>query len=222
MKTTTAACRSGFGRDPIATSLRRLAFVATSSFVLASCGILGGTEPVRILDPGARVTADAAWPRADWSLLVLRPTASQSLDTERIVVRPAPGTLQVYEGAAWPDTAPDLVQTDLLRAFEDSGRILSIARPGGAVRGDFQLATELRAFESIYAGDRPAAVIELHARLVRVTDGQAVAARTFRVSEPAQGTAVEDVSAAFSAALGKLDREVVGWTLAEGNRAGRK
>ena len=37
-----------------------------------------------------------------------------------------------------------------------------------------------------------------------------------------QVTAVEDVSAAFSAALGKLDREVVGWTLAEGNRAGRK
>jgi cholesterol transport system auxiliary component len=196
--------------------LAALLLVAT----LGACSILGGAEPIQILDPSAKVAPSADWPQARWSLLVLRPIASQALDTERIVVRPGPGALQVYKGAAWSDTAPDLVQTSLLRAFEDSGRILSVARPGGAVRGEFQLTSELRAFDSIYEGATPNAVIELHARLVRVNDGKALAAKTFRVSEAAAGTDIGTVSEAFSRALAKLDGAVVAWTLAEGNRVG--
>jgi len=200
--------------------LRPLALVA-SCLLLGGCALLGGKgEPLQVMDPSAKVAPAADWPHVRWSLLVLRPIANQALDTERIVVRPAPGVVQVYKGAAWSDTAPDLVQTSLLRAFEDSGRILSVARPGGPVRGELQLASELRAFESIYSGASPDAVIELQARLVRVTDGTAVAAKTFRVSEPAGGTEVGTVSDAFSRALAKLDADVVAWTLAEGNRAG--
>jgi cholesterol transport system auxiliary component len=211
---------SGAGREAFARWLRTATLLAATS-LLSSCALLGKGEPIQVLDPSAKVAPAAEWPQASWSLLVLRPLASQSLDTERIVVRPAPGAVQVYKGAAWSDTAPDLVQTSLLSAFEDSGRILSVARPGGALRGEFQLATELRAFESVYAGDSPSAVIELHARLVRVTDGKAVAAKTFRISEAATGTEVGTVSEAFSRALAKLDADVVAWTLAEGNRAGK-
>ena len=38
---------------------------------------------------------------------------SQQLDSDRITVRPAPGTIQVYKGASWSDAPPDLVQTAL-------------------------------------------------------------------------------------------------------------
>ena len=207
---------SGASRDGIL----RLGIIAMLSLTLGACALLAKKEPVQVMDPMARVSPSADWPQARWSLHVQRPVASQSLDTERIIVRPNAGAMQVYKGAAWSDPAPDLVQTSLLRAFEDSGRILSIARPGGAIRGDFQLASELRAFESIYSGPTPDAVVELHVRLVRVSDGKAVAARTFRTTEAAGGTEVEMVSAAFSRALVRIDGEVVGWTLAEGNRAG--
>jgi cholesterol transport system auxiliary component len=198
----------------------QIAFGLCMAITLTACSLLGKAEPIQIIDPTPKPIADASLPSAQWSLIVLRPDAAQSLDTERIVVRPTPGALQVYKGAAWPDTAPDLVQASLLRAFEDSGRILSVARPGGAVRGEFQLATELRAFDSIYSGASPDAVVEVHARLIRVTDGRAVAARTFRTSEPASGTDVATVSEAFARALAKLDADVVAWTLAEGNDAG--
>jgi cholesterol transport system auxiliary component len=188
---------------------------------VSACSLLGKAEPIQIIDPTPTPIADASLPAATWSLIVLRPDAAQSLDTERIVVRPAPGSLQVYKGAAWPDTAPDLVQAALLRAFEDSGRILSVARPGGAGRGDFQFASELRSFESVYEGATPQAVVELHARLIRVTDGTAVAAKTFRVSEPAGGTDVAAIGVAFAKALATLDHDAVAWALAEGNRAGK-
>jgi cholesterol transport system auxiliary component len=213
---TTASRGSGASRE----AFLRICTVALLATALGACSILGGAEPIQILDPSAKVAPSADWPQARWSLLVLRPIATQALDTERIVVRPAPGVLQVYKGAAWSDTAPDLVQTSLLRAFEDSGRILSVGRPGGAVRGEYQLTSELRAFDSIYDGASPDAVVELHARLVRITDGKAIAAKTFRISERASGTDIGTVSEAFSRALAKLDGEVVAWTLAEGNRAG--
>jgi cholesterol transport system auxiliary component len=203
-------------------SFRSLALVLAITLASSACSILGKAEPIRLVDPQPHITADPAWPQVRWALLVLRPVANQSLDTDRIVVRPTPGALQVYKGAAWPDPAPDLVQTALMRGFEDSGRILSIARPGGAVRGDFQLATELRAFESVYEGATPAATIEVHARLIRVVDGAAVAAKTFRVSQASDGTDVAQVSDAFGTGLAQLTREVVGWSLAEGNRAGVK
>jgi cholesterol transport system auxiliary component len=199
----------------------RLFAAVTLTSLLGACSLLGGNpEPLTIVDPTPRVAPNPEWPSARFSLIVLRPEASQSLDTERIVVRPTPGAMQVYKGAAWPDAAPDLVQTTLLRAFEDSGKILSVARLGGAVRGDFQLATELRTFDSVYEGALPNVQIELRARLIRVDDGRAVAAQTFRVSEPAQGTDVGAISAAFSRALAKAAGDTVGWTLAEGNRAG--
>ncbi|MGH8029483.1 MAG: ABC-type transport auxiliary lipoprotein family protein [Arenimonas sp.] len=202
-------------------ALLRISTTLVLALSIAACSILGGAEPIRILDPAAKVAPGPDWPQASWSLLVQRPIASQALDSERIVVRPAPGVVQVYKGAAWSDTAPDLVQTSLLRAFEDSARILSVARPGGAVRGEFQLTSELRAFDSVYTGASPDAVIELQVRLVRTTDGKAVAAKTFRVSEASGGTDVGTVGEAFSRALGKLDGEVVAWALAEGNRAGK-
>lgn len=203
-------------------ALAKLALAASLAALLPACAILGGShEPIAVLDPlPAPAPAPVDAPAATWSLLVLRPLASASLDTERIVVRPSPGALQVYKGAAWSDTAPDLVQATLLRAFEDSGKILSVSRPGGAVRGEFQLVSELRAFESVYEGASPVAVVELQARLVRVTDGRAVAAKTFRLREPTAGTDVESVRAAFAQALDRLDGEVVAWTLREGNAAG--
>jgi cholesterol transport system auxiliary component len=206
---------SGASRD----AFLRILGAALLATTLGACSILGGAEPITILDPSAKVAPGADWPQARWSLLVPRPIAIQALDSERIVVRPTPGALQVYKGAVWSETAPDLVHTSLLRAFEDSGKILSVARPGGAVRGDFQLTSELRAFDSIYEGATPDAVVELHARLVRTTDGKAVAAKTFRISESATGTEVGSVSEAFSRALAKLDGEVVAWTLQQGNQA---
>jgi ABC-type uncharacterized transport system auxiliary subunit len=45
---------------------------------------------------------------------------------------PGQGEITVYKASAWTDTAPDLVQSALLRRFEDSGKILSVARPGAA------------------------------------------------------------------------------------------
>ena len=199
-----------------------LLLTAAGIVLLASCGILPKREPTQLFEPSRpAMTTHADWPQADWSLLVAKPAAGQLLDNDRIAVRPSPGAISVYKGAAWSDPAPELVQTALLRSFEDSQKILSVSRPGAGVRGEYQLQSDLRNFESIYDGTRPQAVVELYAKLIHTADGEVVAARVFRETEPAAGVEVGSVVDAFSRALERVTGQVTAWTLAEGNRRER-
>lgn len=199
---------------------RRVRTVATAVAIslVAACGIVPKREPTAIFEPTrAPAPAHAEWPQAQWSLLVAKPVASGMLDSDRIAVRPEAGVITVYKASAWTDPAPDLVQSALVRRFEDSGKILSVARPGSGVRGQYSLQTELRVFESVYVGPgRPEAQVEIYAKLVKAADGEVVAARTFRETEAASSENVGSVVDAFGAALGRATDRIVGWTLASG------
>jgi cholesterol transport system auxiliary component len=203
-----------------ANNLRALSALLLSAAVLAGCGVIPKREPTAIFEPARpAATQHADWPQASWSLVVGKPAASAMLDSDRIVVRPANGEITVYKGSAWTDTTPDLVQTALLHRFEDSGRILSVARAGSGVRGDFQLQTDLRTFESVYAGEgRPEARVEIYARLVSSKTGEVVAAKLFTESEPASAEDLDVVVDAFSRALGRATDDIAGWTLVSGSR----
>jgi cholesterol transport system auxiliary component len=196
----------------------RALLLAALALAVSACGVIPKKEPMAVFEPTRSSSApDASWPQANWSLLVPKPIASAQLDNDRIAVRPPDGQITVYKGSAWTDTAPDLVQAAIVRRFEDSGKILSVARPGSGVRGDFQLQTELREFQSVYtSSSRPEVRVEIYAKLVKSSDGNVVAARAFRqTAEPA----TEDVSSvadAFGAALSRATGEIVGWTLASG------
>lgn len=187
----------------------------------ASCSVLPKREPITIYQPVRAASVPSPdWPAASWSLLVSRPVAGTQIDSERINVQPAPGTLQVYKSAAWSDAAPDLLHMALMRGFEESGKILSVSRSGGGVRGQYQLLTELRSFQSVYSQPgQPEVVVEVFARLVHTTDGRVIAARSFRQAEPAAAEEVGAVVEAFSRALDRSTAEIVGWTLRSGNEA---
>lgn len=186
---------------------------------LAGCSVLasGDRHPITIYAPQARGAVDPSWPRVDWQLAVAKPAAARLVDSPRINVRPTPGELEVYRGATWSQPATDMLEDALLRGFEDSGRIGAVARIATGIRSDYKLAIDLRRFESDYAGNaRPAATIELNAKLIHSLDQRVVASRTFLVAEPAADTTVASVTTAFETALGRTTGELIGWTLAAG------
>ena len=187
---------------------------------MASCGILPKKENIRVVAPQVKVAPDAAWPTAHWQLSVARPTANMLLDSNRIVVSPAPGALQVYKAAAWTDAAPDVLERTVVEAFEDSGKIAAVGRQATAVRADFLLLLDMRHFEAVYADPKssPSVLIEINAKLIDTT-GHVAAARTFRTATTASGTAVPNIAEAFDAGLIGVTRELVGWTLNAGQQA---
>lgn len=185
--------------------------------LLAGCAIGGPKVEVRIYDPAVAVAADPAWPAADGSISIATPQANALLDSDRIAVRPTPDRLQTYKGARWADTAPELLQTALVRAFEDSGRFTSVARFGNSGRrGDVALFSELRHFETIYTDGQPRVVVELQARLVG-RDGR-IATKRFREEVAPATPEVDAVATAFGQAMASLSGELVAWSLAEGGR----
>jgi cholesterol transport system auxiliary component len=186
--------------------------------LLAGCGSLGGPEVrTQVYSPQTAVQADPSWPTAAWNLTVGTQAANQMLDSVKIAVRPTPDELQTYKGAAWADTAPELLLTSVVEAFEDSGKIVSVSRAGGGSRGDVGLMLEIRQFETVYRGASPEAVIEVQARLVDFR-GEGVATRRFRHAIPGTSPDVPTMVSAFGDAMTAVSRDVVGWTLAEGNR----
>jgi cholesterol transport system auxiliary component len=196
-----------------------VAAIALLAAVLAGCGILPKKQPLALYAPEVHVSADPSWPTVSWQLQLPRPHAAELLDSPRIVVRPLPGELQVYKGAVWAQPAPDLLQDTLVRAFEDSGRIAGVARHGTGIAGDYELLLDLRRFDSDYAGGAgPTATIEIGAKLIDTRSNSVFANRTFRQVHAATATDIGAVAQALEQALGALTREVVGWTLVEGQR----
>jgi len=206
----------------------RIAALAIATATLAGCGILPKQETLALYDPtpqrsATRDTANAAAPRADWQLQISRPYADTMHDSARILVRPQPGELQVYKGAAWTQPAPDIVLDTLVRAFADSGRLAGVSRRGEGVSARYELLLDLRRFESDYGnadggGTTPNVRIELGARLVQNADNRVVASRVFDIATPADGTDVARINRAFERGLGDATTQLIDWTLAEGQR----
>lgn len=203
--------------------LLRLARLSTTSLLalaLAGCSVLGSgssRERGAIYSPDVRVEPDPSWPVVSWQLSISGASAARMVDSPRMSVRPTASELQVYGGASWSQPSTDLLETTVLRAFEDSERISGVARSDVGIRPDYKLNMDIRRFESDYAGHAvPSATIEVAAKLLHNHDQRVVASRTFLQAHPAAGTAVPQVVDAFEHALGAISADIVGWTLASG------
>lgn len=202
--------------------MSRVSLLAAAAFLLlGGCAAIGGPKTeVQVYSPASKITADPAWPAADWSLAVGVTAANQMLDSSRIAVRPSPNRFQAYKGALWADNAPDLLQTALVEGFEDSGKIAAVGRFGAYSRGDFGLVLEVRAFETIYTGDRPEAVIEVQAMLVKLRGKPGVVtSKRFRQVVPGSAPELDAMVGHFGEAMSAISTDIVGWTLVEGDRA---
>jgi cholesterol transport system auxiliary component len=159
--------------------------------------------------PGARVP---------WSLTIIRPNTGTLLDSNRIAVRPQPNVLQVYQGANWADSMPDMVQTHLVEAFENSSRITTVSRQNSGVPAEVALLIDIRRFESDYGagGKIPNVVIHLHAKLLEYPSNRVIAVENFSSETKAADKSVPAVVAAFEQGLNRNTGEIVQWALANG------
>ena len=195
-----------------------LAAVLLAGLPLTGCSVVGGSkEPPTVFAPEAKAEADPAWPVVGWQLGTSRPSAARVLDSSRIAVSPVPGELQVYKGAVWARTPPEMLEDGVLRTLEDSGKIPAVARQGSGIGADYRLVMEIRHFEAEYAGAAvPSAVVEVSAKLLHASDQAVVGSRRFRHAQAASGTDAAVVADAFAQALRATSHDIAGWVLATG------
>ena len=196
------------------------AAVLCAAVLLPACSVLPEAEPLDVSvlpvtgDASATAVPAAAGAQA-WSLRVVRPAAGVHLAGQRIVVMPEDNRVSVYQGAGWSDPAPVLVRDRVLEAFRADGRVGALSSDERQLHADFELDSDLRAFQSEYRGGRPEAVLRLDARLVHTASRRIVASRTFEQRQPTEDPAVPAVVQAFGTAADRLSAAVVDWTVRE-------
>lgn len=198
--------------------MRRLA-VLLLVLSLAACGggVFGIGKSPRLYTLTPKSTFEANLPRVDWQLVVEEPVAAGGLNSQRVALKPSPTRLAYFEQAEWTSRAPAMVQTLMVESFENSGQIVAVGRQAIGLRSDYNLKTELREFQAEYLEDQPNAApvvrVRLNAKLIRQPRLSIVAGRNFEHVVQARSGEMAEIVAAFDEALGRVMKEIVGWTL---------
>lgn len=187
---------------------------------LAACSILPEAEPIRIyrLPSSTPSQPQAAPARFDKALRIDTPHADRMLGSGRIAVIPEHDRVSSYQGARWSDAAPVLLRDRLVEAFRDDGRVVFVSSDDKRLHADLELVSDLRGFHSEYVEGKPQVLIRLEAGLVDSDSQRILASRRFEVRQPSRGEGLDAVVEAFGAAGDTLSRQVVEWTVEQGER----
>lgn len=202
-------------------SLKALAALPIVGLAAACTNIVPGQGPppaLYRLTPKSTFREDL--PTVEWQLVLEPPGANGSLNTTRIALQRSPTQLEFYAKSGWVDQAPLMVQTLMVESFENSGRIVSVARETGGLRADYVLKTELREFQTIYyRSGAPEALVGINAKLIQLPQRSIIASRSFEHMSVASADQIDDIVTAFDDALDKVLRGLVEWTLLTGQAA---
>ena len=173
----------------------------------------GGKKPETV---NYDITAPAEFPEIaaypDSQLTLPPATTVIALDTQRIMVKNADGTVPAFEGTRWADSLPLLTQQRLIQEFENAG-YTRVGTDTGGINGDYQLLVNIRSFE-LDVTDAPTAKVGLFAKLVSV-DGKVIDAKLFTADEPvAERDKASAVASGIDAAFGKAATDMIVWSLA--------
>lgn len=181
---------------------------------VTGCGSLIGPSnpPPQIYRLSPQIPSQPTETAATWQLVVARPDASRTLDSDRIALLRG-SLMDYYADAQWNDSVTRLVQSLLVEAFDRSGRVQAAATES-TLRADLTLTTELRDFEAQYDNSTgaPTVVVGIEAKLLD-RNGKVIASidsrQTVRATQDSVVSVVEAFNQAMAAALG----QIVGWTL---------
>ena len=200
---------------------QRLAIPLVLAAALAGSGCVASVVGA---DDEPNVTFDLVTPAAidnDVSVargvqvLVAEPSTLATLASQRVVVRVGPREVQYLADARYTDTLTRLTQFKLKRALEGAPGIGAAAIPGEGLAIDYQVLTDIRAFEirvgegtTLVAGPTPdplpratSAYVSLTIKILDDRSGNVVASRVFDRQVPVGPIVGENVGDAYLAAL---------------------
>ena len=145
-------------------------------------------------------------------ILIAAPSALKALDGENIVVRSGPNSISFLKGAQWADRLPNIVQSRLVQAFESTGRLGGVGRPGEGLAIDYQVISDIRTFNiNVSGGDT--AVVEIAIKILNDKNGTVRSSRVFRATSPVNGEGNASYIAALDRAFDSAASDIVTWTL---------
>ena len=137
------------------------------------------------------------------------------------MVVPEGDRLSVYKGAAWSDPAPVLVRERIIDAFRADGRIAALSSDEVRLQADYEIASDLLAFQTEYRDGAPEVVVRLDVRLVQRDGRRILASRQFEARHRPADTEVPQVVGSFGQASATVAGELVEWAIGAIGVSGR-
>ena len=191
----------------------RYLVAAALAVFLPGCALVGGgSAPLDTYELTAAPAGESGPRRSRTQILIAEPSALKSLDGENIVIKPTAAEVQYLKGAQWADRLPKVVQARLAQAFQETGRLGGVGKPGEGLAIDYQIVTEIRAFNiRLDGGDR--AEVELFVKVLNDRNGTVRAASSFQATAPVSGTDNAAFTAALDSAFRSASGEIVEWAI---------
>ena len=164
----------------------------------------------------AAATASATPANSGLAIAVARPRAAAAIDTDRIAVHSAGSRFDYYLGARWAESAPQMLQQNLV------GALAATAQFGGGVMTaparmptELLLDVELRRFEVVAAGTgaessgaAPVVQVQVQASLVDLRRAARVTSFVSEAAVPASENRLSAVIAAFDRANAQVVNDI--------------
>ncbi len=161
---------------------------------------------------------DAAVGKVAWSLAIDDPLATRAIDSAKIARVEVAQQYAYYSDGEWVDRAPRLVNTALIRSFQNSGRILSVANRADQPIADYVLQLDIRTFQADESEGSLRAVVEIYARLSDPR-GRIKDARLFRQEATMRADTGMAAAQGLNRAMSALIDELAPWTVRAGEAA---
>lgn len=197
---------------------RRLLLAGAAALTLSACGrdLLGPPEAGLIYPVRPAFPPPSPGERVNWALAVMRPDVPGGLDTDRIALLQADGTMDYYARATYPDRLTAMLQRSIIEGFEATGRVPAVARAQEALHADYNLLVEVKDFQAVYKGPDsvPQGLVALSAKLTTAHGRRIIGSLAVSKTADATINSTGAATQALSQALGQAVSEIVAWTLA--------
>jgi cholesterol transport system auxiliary component len=186
---------------------------------LSGCAVagIGSNTPPATYNLTAPAMAGIQFPHWPIQLTILRPTAMNALDTNRIVVMAPGGRLSYFEEAAWSDRLTSLLQARIVEAMQDSKAFLAVLTMQDRIDGDYALAVEIRAFQVEVGKGQSTAMVTLFAKIVQERRGRVIATKEFSAQVPAGKDTPESGVVALQTGFEQAMKDMARWTASSVN-----
>jgi cholesterol transport system auxiliary component len=201
--------------------------IVSAVLLAASLGLSGcvtlfpKATPVQLYRFGAQapaVDSKAASTAAPFNLQRAQTIFVRSAQSDAILT--STGTETAYlAGSRWVAPAVVLFDEAVDRALNAAGGPARVVPRGETGVAGASLKLEVETFEARYSGAKdasPTVVVRVHGLMVRMSDRQLLAERTFDVQKPADGNRVGAIVQAFDAATTDAIGQVVAWAEVQG------
>ena len=181
--------------------------ILSAAVVSAGCSLSSAPDETFDLVTPAAVDQTVSEARGV-QLLVAEPKTIEILASKQVVVRVGERAVQYLGGVRLADALPRFAQFKIKRALEGSRAVGAVGLPGDGLAIDYQIITDIRAFE-IRTDGPETAFVSLTVKVLDDRTGTVIASRVFDAAAPVAGTATVENEAYIAALDTALDNALV-------------